>query len=87
MYYRMAGPMRQMQQANMAPPHQPQHPHPHRNPHVPHLQQQMPMNALQHPPHQIHDMVAQSGPIQPVLLGINMQHTNGTLIFHLFNHS
>ncbi|XP_015522486.1 double-stranded RNA-binding protein Staufen homolog 2 isoform X2 [Neodiprion lecontei] len=73
---RMAGPMHPMQQH----PHQPQHPHQHRSPHIPHPQQQLAMAAHQHPPHQIpHGIAPQNNPRQPVLLGINSQHTNGVM--------
>ncbi|XP_048508790.1 double-stranded RNA-binding protein Staufen homolog 2 isoform X2 [Athalia rosae] len=73
----MAGPMHPMQQANMAPPHQPQHPHPHRNPHGPHPQQ-MPMTTRQQlPTHQMSQRVHENyNPRQPVLLGMNSQHAD-----------
>ncbi|XP_043256679.1 double-stranded RNA-binding protein Staufen homolog 2 isoform X1 [Colletes gigas] len=74
---RMGGPMRPMQQANMAPLHQPQHALPHRNPHqqilsMPHHQQHI--HHMQHPgpPH--------GNPRQPMLMGMNAHNTNGTMV-------
>ncbi|KAG7199342.1 hypothetical protein KM043_018189 [Ampulex compressa] len=74
---RMGAPMRPMQQANMAPTHQPQHPLPHQNPHLqilsmpPHQQH---MHHMQHaaPPH--------GNPRQPMLMGMNTHTTNGTMV-------
>ncbi|CAK9817539.1 Double-stranded RNA-binding protein Staufen homolog [Anthophora plagiata] len=75
---RMDGPMRPMQQANMAPLHQPQHPLSHRNPH---------QQILSMPPHQqhIHHMQHPHGPPhgnprQPMLMGMNAHNTNGTMV-------
>lgn len=74
---RMGGPMRPMQQANMAPLHQPQHPLPHRNPH---------QQILSMPPHQqhIHHMQhagpPHGNPRQPMLMGMNAHNANGTMV-------
>ncbi|XP_031847758.1 double-stranded RNA-binding protein Staufen isoform X5 [Nomia melanderi] len=74
---RMGGPMRPMQQANMAPLHQPQHPLPHRNPH---------QQILSMPPHQqhIHHMQhpgpPHGNPRQPMLMSMNAHNTNGTMV-------
>ncbi|XP_015605525.1 double-stranded RNA-binding protein Staufen homolog 2 isoform X2 [Cephus cinctus] len=73
---RMGGPMRPMQQANMAPSHQPQHPLSHRNPHAPH-QQQLPMPPHQHVHPIQHVGNPQGNPRQPVLMGISSQNRNG----------
>lgn len=74
---RMGGPMRPMQQANMAPLHQPQHPLPHRNPH---------QQILSMPPHQQHIHHIQhpgpphGNPRQPMLMGMNAHNTSGTMV-------
>ncbi|XP_034189818.2 double-stranded RNA-binding protein Staufen isoform X1 [Osmia lignaria lignaria] len=74
---RMGGPMRPMQQANMAPLHQPQHPLSHRNPH---------QQILSMPPHQqhIHHMQhpgpPHGNPRQPMLMGMNAHNANGTMV-------
>ncbi|XP_051157811.1 double-stranded RNA-binding protein Staufen homolog 2 isoform X2 [Leptopilina boulardi] len=58
----MEGPMRPMQQASMAPPQQPQHPHAHRNPHGGHQILSMPNHQQQtHMPHHIQHPVLSHG--------------------------
>lgn len=58
--FRMGGPMRPMQQANMAPPHQP---HMHRNPHLSHGQMlSMPPRAPQHMHHIQHPTMSHNNP-------------------------
>lgn len=73
---RMGGPMRSMQQANMAPLHQPQHPLPHRNPH----QQILSMPPHQHIHHMQHAGPPHGNPRQPMLMGMNTHNTNGTMV-------
>nr|XP_050861386.1 double-stranded RNA-binding protein Staufen homolog 2 isoform X3 [Vespula vulgaris] len=78
---RMGGPMRPMQQASMAPLHQPQHPIPHRNPH----QQILPMPPhQQHLHHMQHHGPPHGNPRQPMLMSMNAHNSNvfypGTMV-------